>query len=542
MKVGLAQINPTVGDFRGNSSKIQAFYQDAVKQDCGLVVFPELALTGCHPRDLLLRRAFVGAANRALELLARRIGPTPALVGTVTVNQNVPGRCLYNSVALLRNGVVEAIYHKRLLASHDMFDEDRYFEPGDQAGYFDLEGGARVGIAIGDDLWNDEDFWEDRRSPLDPVRELIDAGCNLIVSPAASPWALGRDKLRRAMIETVARDEQIPVLLCNMVGGNDHVILDGSSLGVTEEGAPLAYGVAFEEQLLLADVGGGPVAEEQGISEEEQLLDALVMGTHDFLSKCGVRRALLGLGGTLNSAVAAVIVSRAMGPANVVGVVLPSRGSDPGAIEDSRALAEKLGIEFQSLPVEEAFQSVRAQAGKSMSAAPQDATEDALLTRLRGLLLAAVAERQRAVVISTGDKSDFAIGRLETGGAFAPLGDVPKTIVARLAEFINHEEEIISPGTFTRAAGGELGEARREADANPTSQLLDGVLGRYIEEDCPIDEIVGDGFERALVRDLARRADQAEARRQQNPPCLKVTPRAFGPGRRLPIAQRFSEW
>lgn len=537
MKVGLAQINPAVGDFRGNVSKIQTFYQDAVKQDCGLVVFPELALTGCHPRDLLLRRAFANAANKALETLARRIGKVPALVGTVTVNPDSPGRCLFNSVALLRNGAVEALFHKRLLASHETIDEDRYFEPGSEAAFFDVEG-ARVGVAIGDDLWNDADFWEDRRTALDPVQELIAQGCNLIVSPAASVWSLGKDKLRRSMLETITRDDGMPVLICNMVGSADGLIFDGASIAMSDAGL-LAVGAAFEEQLLIADVGAGAIAEDSESSEEEQLLGGLIMGTRDFMAKSGHRKALVPLDG-LNGAVAAVIAARALEPRNVIGVIVATKGSDAAEMADSRSLAEKLGIELQSFDAEESLQCLRSLAGKSISPAPQDAAEDHLAGRLCGLLLALASEKQRAAFVLASDKSDLALGRVgpqgDGAGALAILGDVPKTIVSRLAEFINHEEEVIPSAILTRAVAAEGGEGQ----LNPS--LVDAVVARYIDEDTPIDEIVSAGFDRSVVRDLARKIDQAESLRRQAPPCLKVTSRSFGPERRMPIAQRFSEW
>ncbi|MCC6356813.1 MAG: hypothetical protein IT577_23235 [Verrucomicrobiae bacterium] len=538
MKVGLAQINPAVGDFRGNLTKIQTVYQDAVKQDCGLVVFPELALTGCHPRDLLLRRAFANAANKALETLARRIGKVPALVGTITVNPASPGRCLFNTAALLRNGAVEALFHKRLLASHDTFDEDRYFEPGTESAFFDADG-SRVGVAIGDDLWNDADFWEDRRAALDPVQDLIAQGCNLIVSPAASAWSLGKDKLRRAMLETMTRDDGLPVLICNMVGCADGVIFDGASIAMSDAG-PLAVGASFEEQLLIADIGGGAIAEDSDSTEEGQLLDGLIMGTRDFMAKSGHRKAVVPLDG-LGGAVAAVVAARAIEPRNVIAVAVTTKGSDAAEGADNRALAEKLGIEVQTFDAEESLQCLRSLAGKSVTAAPQDAAEDHLPDRLRGLLLALASEKHNAALIVTSDKSDLALGRLAPQGdgaaALAILGDVPKTIVSRLAEFINRDEDLIPPSILTRPATGGSGDGDP-----PNPSLLDAVVARYVDEDTPIDEIVSAGFDRSVVRDLARKIDQAEALRQQGPPCLKVTSRSFGPERRMPIAQRFSEW
>lgn len=537
MKVGLAQINPAVGDFRGNLSKIQSFYQDAVKQDCDLVVFPELALTGCHPRDLLLRRAFATAANKALETLARRIGKVPALVGTITVNPNSPGRCLFNSVALLRNGSVEALFHKRLLASHDTVDEDRYFEPGAEAAFFDLQG-ARVGVAIGDDLCNDADFWEDRRTALDPVQELIGQGCNLIISPAASVWSLGKEKLRRAMIEAMVRDDGLPVFVCNMVGSADGLIFDGASLAMSDAG-PLALGAPFEEQLLIADADGGPVMEDPETSEEEQLLSGLVLGTRDFFAKSGHRKALVPLDGA-NGAVATVIAARALEPRNVLGILVNTTGGqDATAPNDARALAEKLGIEILAYDAGDSLGALKATASKSISPAPQDTAEDHLAGRLSSLLMALAAEKQRAALILTCDKSDLALGRIGQHGdgvaALAILGDVPKTIVSRLAEFINRDEEIIPPATLatTPPEGPE---------SHLGANLVDAVVARYVDDDMPIDEIVADGFDRTVVRDLAKKIDQAEALRQQAPPCLKVTSRSFGPGRRMPIAQRFSEW
>lgn len=536
MKVGLAQINAAVGDFRGNTAKIQSYYQDAVRQDCGLVVFPELALTGCHPRDLLLRRAFVSAANKALETLARRIGRVPALVGTVTVNPDSPGRCLFNTVALLRNGAVEALFHKRLLASHDAIDEDRYFEPGVEPATFEADG-VRVGVAIGYDLWNDADFWEDRRSSLDPVQDLLAQGCNVIVNPTACAWSLGKDKLRRAMMDTIAREDGVAVLMCNMVGSADGLIFDGGNMAVSGEGL-LAAGTPFQEQLVIVDLDAPPTTEESQSSEEEQLLEGLILGARDFLSKSGQRKAVVPLAG-LNGAVTAVIAARAMEPKNVVGVVVTTDGAAADDAADARKLAETLGIEFHSLDGTAPLGAVRALVAPPAEPGQEAAqTPDNVSERLSAFLLALASERHLATLLTTPDKTDIALAKgvhADCAGSLAVLGDVPKTIVSRLAEFINRDQEIIPAAIMARVKSNE----GTEGMLNP--HLVDAAVARYVDEDKSVEEIVADGFDRAVLKDLVHKIDQAESLRHKCPPCLNVTSRAFGPGRRMPLVQRFSE-
>lgn len=535
MKVGLAQINPAVGDFRGNSAKIQSFYQDAVRQDCGLVVFPELALTGYHPRDLLLRRSFVSAANKALETLARRIGHVPAVVGTVTVNPNAPGRCLFNTAALLRNGNVEALFHKRLLASHDVVDEDRYFEAGPESGCFDA-GGIRIGVAIGHDLWNDADFWEDRRSALDPVKELVAQDCRVIVNPTACAWSLGKQKLRRAMIDTMAHDDGLEVLVCNLVGSSDGLIFDGGSVAVSDEGL-LASGKAFQEDLVVVDVNAGPIDDEPAPPEEQQLIEGLVLGVRDHLSKAGQRKAIVPLTG-INGAVAAVIVARAADAKNVHGIALKAGGVTEEETQDARALAERLAIDLDTVDAGACVDAVHALVKRDSEAETPGAPNRHPTPKLEAFLLSVAAEKHEAAFISTADKTDMALAGappVDSAGSIAALGDVPKTIVIRLAEFINRDEEIIPPGIIDRA------RPTQDAEGKLNPQLVDAVVARYVDEDMSVDEIVADGFDRTVVKDLVRKIDHAESMRHRSPPCLAVTSRAFGPGRRMPLAQRFTE-
>lgn len=543
MKLALAQINVTVGDLTGNAEKIFKFYQYAVSQGAELVIFPELALTGYPPQDLLLHEAFLKKAEQVLENLKQSIDQVPVLLGTVTRNEVRPGRPLFNSAVLLQKGEVKQIFHKRLLPTYDVFDEDRYFEPGKSSDYFECQG-KRIGVSICEDIWNDKDFWKDRRYAKDPIEELKQKGCELIVNLSASPWHWQKEKVRYEMLKTVATGEKIAVALCNLLGGNDQLIFDGHSVCFNATGECLAQAKGFEEELILVDMTKDVSEVELG-DNFENLFKALVLGTRDYVQKCGFQKVLIGLSGGIDSALVAVIAAEALGAENVMGVSLPSRFSSEGSLLDAESLAKNLGIAYEVISIEEPFQSVQRQCAKIFDSLPWDVTEENMQSRLRGLVLMALSNKFSSLVLTTGNKSELAVGYCtlygDMCGALAVLADVPKTKVYELARWINREKEIIPKASITKAPSAELRADQTDQDTLPPYEVLDEVLGRYVEHNQSFEMMTQAGLEPNLVKTIMRWVTINEYKRQQAALGLKVTSRAFGRGRRMPIAHRFRE-
>ncbi|MBX7157652.1 MAG: NAD+ synthase [Verrucomicrobiae bacterium] len=542
MKLALAQINTTVGDLAGNAEKVLKFYQQAVLQGAELVVFPELALTGYPPQDLLLHEAFLQKAEQTLAGLQKAIGEVPALVGTIKKNESRPGRPLFNAAVLLQDGDIKKVFHKRLLPTYDVFDEDRYFEPGKSSDYFEWQG-KRVGVSICEDIWNDKDFWKDRRYVKDPIEELKQKGCTLIVNLSASPWHWQKEKVRYEMLKTVAKGEKISVVLCNLVGGNDQLVFDGHSVCFNATGECLAQAKGFEEQLVMVDM-------EQRTDVQlgdglENLFQALVLGTRDYVQKCGFQKVVLGLSGGIDSALVAVIAVHALGAENVMGVSLPSRFSSEGSLSDAEILTKNLGIIYKVIPIEESFQSVQKQCAKVFEELPWDVTEENMQSRLRGLILMALSNKFHFLVLTTGNKSELAVGYCtlygDMCGALAVLADVPKTKVYELARWINREKETIPQASITKAPSAELRPDQTDQDTLPPYEILDEVLTRYVEHNQSFENMVQAGLEPNLVKKIMRWVTINEYKRQQAALGLKVTSRAFGRGRRMPIAHRFHE-
>lgn len=543
VKLALAQLNTTVGDLSGNSAKIRDAYRRAVAAGADLVLTPELAITGYPPRDLLAKRRFVSDNLRALDDLARTVGTTALVVGYVEVNPSRPGREWFNAMAWIEHGTVVARRFKTLLPTYDVFDEDRYFQPAESNEPFRW-GGVRFGLTICEDIWSAQEKWSLHRYPRDPVREL--GNVDWLLNISASPFHLGKDRLRREMLQAVARDYRVALAYCNQVGGNDELIFDGHSIVLDASGRVLAQAPGFREDLLLVDVEGAAPITLPETSDIELLHAALVLGLRDYVQKCGFRSVVLGLSGGIDSAVTACLAVEALGAENVTGVSMPSQFSSKGSVEDARELAKNLGIRWLMLPIQEAFEAMKRTLAPVFAGLPEDTTEENLQARLRGNILMALSNKFGHLLLTTGNKSELAVGYCtlygDMAGGLAVIADVPKTRVYELARYINRQHDWIPAACLTKPPSAELRPNQTDQDTLPPYDVLDAILTRYVEETKSAAEIVTEtGFDEKLVRDIVRKIDLNEYKRKQAPPCLRVTTKAFGIGRRVPIAQRYVE-
>ena len=544
MKLALAQINTTVGDLRGNVDRIQAAYRDAVASGADLVLLPELATTGYPPRDLLLREQFVAANLAALDTLAATTGETGMVVGFVGRSAGGPGRALTNSVALLHRGRIAAIRTKTLLPTYDVFDEDRYFEPATDNAPVEFRG-WRLGLTICEDVWNDEDFWDERRYRRNPAVELAAAGADVLLNCSASPWHLGKSQARHGLLSRLASKTARPVAYCNLVGGNDELIFDGGSVVFDAQGRLIAEAQRFSEQLLLLNLAHASPVKPNQPAEEEQLYQALTLGLRDYLHKCGFKSALLGLSGGIDSALTACLAVSALGAENVRGVSLPSVFSSSGSLDDARRLAENLGIRYDVLPIQPPFEAVKAQLRDAFAGRAEDLTEENIQARLRGVTLMALSNKFGSLLLTTGNKSELAVGYCtlygDMCGGLAVIADVPKTMVYRIARWVNREQEIIPAASITKPPSAELRPNQTDQDSLPPYEVLDAILDAYVVQLKSPAEIIASGVPEADVRRVVRLIDFSEYKRRQAAPGLKVTSKAFGVGRRIPIAQRYRE-
>jgi NAD+ synthetase len=544
MKVALGQINTTVGDLTGNETKIRAAYARGVAAGAEIVVVPELATTGYPPRDLLLRGSFVHRNLEVLARLAAETGPVGLLVGYVGQNPTRPGRETTNSVALLGNGKCLATRAKTLLPTYDVFDEDRYFEPA-SANEPVVFNGRKIGLAICEDFWNDEDFWPDRRYRRNPALELCAAGAEILFNVSASPWHLGKNRTRHAMLANLAAKVARPLVYCNLVGGNDELVFDGCSLVLNRHGALVARGTMFAEDTILADTEATAELPAEPVSDEEKVYRALVLGLRDYLAKCGFESAVLGLSGGIDSALTACLATDALGREHVWAVSLPSQFSSRGSLDDARALAANLGIRHDVIPIQAAFASLKDQLAPLFAGRSEDVTEENLQARLRGVILMALSNKFGSIVLTTGNKSEMAVGYCtlygDMCGGLAVISDVPKTMVYRLARWANRAREIIPLPSLTKPPSAELRPNQTDQDSLPPYDMLDAILEAYVVECRPVADIIAVGFPETTVRQVVRLIDRSEYKRRQAAPGLKVTSRAFGLGRRIPIAQRFLE-
>ena len=547
MFIGLLQLNPTIGAFAANREKLVRAYADAVARGAEFVLAPELFLCGYPPRDLLLREDFVAANLAALAETAKSIGEIPLCLGYVEKNSARPGRALQNAAAVLQNGKIIWRTAKSLLPTYDVFDEDRYFEPAPQVEPFVFQG-RKIGITICEDIWNDEDFWPERIYRRDPVRELIAQGAELIFNLSASPWHDGKEKTRLEMLRRVARDEKIPLAQVNAVGANDELIFDGHSVALDANGEVLALGKGFVEEVivveLLPEVRGQKSEVRSEFSPREELLfAALSLGIRDYVRKCGFKSVLLGLSGGIDSALIAVLAADALGAENVLGVAMPARYSSSGSLTDAELLAKNLGLRYEVLPIEPVFNAVEAQLQKVFAGTKPNEAEENIQSRLRGVTLMALANKFGALVLTTGNKSEMAVGYCtlygDMNGALAPIADVLKTDVYKIAKWVNRDREIIPNDSISKPPSAELRPGQKDQDSLPPYEILDAILDLYVVKNLGKADIVARGFDAVVVNDVVNKINFSEYKRRQAAPGLKVSPRAFGMGRRLPVAQQF---
>ena len=547
MKIGLLQINSTIGAFAANREKLLAAYADAVARGAEFCIAPELFLCGYPPRDLLLREDFVAANLVALAETATGIGEIPLCVGYVEKNSERPGRALKNTAAVLQSGKIIWTTTKSLLPTYDVFDEDRYFEPAKKVEPF-VFNGKKIGITICEDIWNDEDFWPERLYRRDPVKELVAQGAEIILNLSASPWHDGKEKTRLEMLRRVARDEKVPLAQVNAVGANDELIFDGHSVALDAHGDVLALGKGFAEEVLVVNLGKTFNAQHstfniQFPAREELLFSALSLGIRDYVRKCGFKSVILGLSGGIDSALIAVIAADALGAENDWGVSLPARYSSTGSLTDAEKLARHLGIRYDVLPIEPVFNAVEAQLQKVFAGTKPNEAEENIQSRLRGVTLMALSNKFGALVLTTGNKSEMAVGYCtlygDMNGALAPIADVLKTDVYKISQWVNRDREIIPADSITKPPSAELRPGQKDQDSLPPYEILDAILDWYVVKNLGKAEIVARGFDAAVVNDVVNKINFSEYKRRQAAPGLKVSPRAFGMGRRIPVAQRF---
>jgi NAD+ synthase/NAD+ synthase (glutamine-hydrolysing) len=543
LRLALLQINPTAGDLDGNSSLIIAGARAAQAQGADLMVTPELALMGYLPRDLLMNRGFIRRGCEKLSHIARELKDAPPLlVGVATPNPSDVGRPLYNSAVLLHKGAVGQAFHKSLLPTYDVFDEDRYFEPFQGTQLLELDG-VRLGISICEDVWNDRDFWKRRRYHQDPIEALAKAGAQAIVNLSASPFTVGKQTLREEMLGHMARKYGLPVAIVNQVGANDDLIFDGRSSVFDAQGKLFARAKGFAEDVLAVDLlaGKGEIASDDFLPEAE-IWNALVLGVRDYARKTRFRKVLLGLSGGIDSALTAAIAADAMGPENVLGVMMPSRYSSQGSVDDSVELARNLGIQTMLLPISDIMKTYDGVLADAFAGLNPDVTEENIQSRIRGNLLMALSNKFGSLLLTTGNKSEMSVGYCtlygDMNGGLAVIADLPKMMVYRVARWRNQRGPAIPESTITKAPSAELRPDQTDQDSLPPYNLLDEILELHVEQCRSAEEIIAEGYDENTVRRVLRLVRIAEFKRKQAAPVLKVTSRAFGTGWRMPIVRQ----
>jgi NAD+ synthetase len=540
MKIGFAQINPTVGDLGGNFEKIAAAYERLAAAGAELVLTPELAITGYPPQDLVFKSQFVPQNLEILEKLQARLRGAALLVGFVERNQG-RGKPFHNAAALLQPGAAISKTYKSLLPTYDVFDEDRYFEPARAVAPLML-GDKKIGVTICEDIWT-EHYLPRPLYDIEPVRALVDQGAEIILNLSASPFSLNKAAIRREMVSALARAHSRPICYCNAVGGNDQLVFDGNSIAVNSSGELVAQLPGFRTAEEVIDTKAAQPFDLGDSERSSDLFAALSLGVRDYLNKCGFKTAVLGLSGGIDSAVVAAIAVEALGPENVIGVAMPSPYSSQGSIDDALALAENLGIKCLQIPIANAFAAFKAQFTEIFAGRPEDTTEENMQARLRGMILMSLSNKFGHIVLSTGNKSELAVGYCtiygDMAGGLAVISDVPKTMVYELARWMNRDREIIPKSTIEKPPSAELKPGQKDQDSLPPYEVLDEILRLYVEENLSARDIVAHGFDEKTVRWVQRRVDINEYKREQAAPGIKVTSRAFGVGRRMPIAQRY---
>ena len=557
MKICLAQINPTVGAFEQNVKKICRFINTAKKKGADLIVFPEMCIVGYPPKDLLELSGFVDSNLKALEEVRNNVTGISAIVGFVDRNAGQRGKNLYNAAAYINNKEIVSRHYKSLLPTYDVFDEDRYFEPAHSISLAKISG-RKSGISICEDAWGANIIWHGKIHHKDPVESMIRQGAEIIINISASPFTIGKQDERLKMLTSHAKKYNVPIIFVNQIGGNDDLVFDGNSLVINKKGVIVDKALSFEEDLLMVEFKGSDVSAggskpgsvgkrtQAGADEGEieSVYKALVLGTRDYVRKCGFKKAVIGLSGGIDSAVTAVIAARALGKGKVLGVTMPSGFSSKGSVKDSKALAKRLGIAFENIPIKSVYNAYTKTLSGVFTGLPFDVTEENLQARIRGKILMAISNKHGYLVLTTGNKSELAVGYCtlygDMCGGLAVISDIPKTMVYDIAEYINRRKEVIPIHTIEKPPSAELRPDQKDQDSLPPYDILDGVLKAYVEESRDIDDIIGRGFNEALVKDIIKKVDTNEYKRKQAAPGLKVTSKAFGTGRRMPLAQRYT--
>jgi NAD+ synthetase len=543
MKIGIAQINPLVGDFAGNAAKIVDRAEEARGRGCDLVVFSELVLSGYPPRDLLENDDFVQAGLAALAHLVKRIQGIGVVCGYVDRNPAPEGKPLFNAAALFDNGRILQRACKRLLPTYDVFDESRYFEPGTDTSVVEFKG-SRLALTICEDVWNDKEIFQRPLYHSDPVAAMSAAGADLLINVAASPFDLAKPAFRERMLAAAARKYRLPVIFANQVGGNDSLVFDGSSSAFDREGRLVVRANEFVEDLVVFDTDSltGEIRP-QSASTAEAVYQALVCGTRDYVTKCGFSKVVIGLSGGIDSALVACIAADALGPANVHTVFMPSRYTSRDNFVDTQSLAANLGTGYQVIAIDEIFATFARALCPDFDPARPGITEQNIQARIRGTLLMGISNRDGALVLSTGNKSELAVGYCtlygDMNGGLAAISDVPKTLVYEISRHLNRRGEIIPRRIIDKVPSAELAPDQTDQDDLPPYDLLDRILEGYVERSRSAADLAAEGFDRELVQDVIRRIDRSEYKRRQAAPGIKVTAKAFGEGRRVPLAKRF---
>ena len=553
MRVGLAQINTTVGDLTGNRDKIISIYQQMVSDGAELVIFPELAVCGYPPRDLLFKRRFGDDTEEVLLEIAGVTGPVPLIVGTLERNPSRDGRSFFNAAAVCHDGTIQAFGRKCLLPTYDVFDEDRYFEPAPLPTVFNYQG-RKIGLTICEDIWAKTEITMRSLHRFDPVEWMSGENVDLMINLSASPWHHGKNRMRHTLVSDAAEELRCPVAYVNAVGGNDELVFDGRSVVVGAAGEIRGGLPAFAESTEIVEVplkGDTPSEETVAATrihasfeqnEMADIHDALVLGLRDYAHKCGFRQALVALSGGIDSAVVAVIATEAFGPENVIGVSLPSAISSQHSKDDARTLAENLGIRFNTVEIAQAVASCETALGPLFAGREPDVTEENIQARIRGVLMMALSNKFGALLLTTGNKSEIAVGYCtlygDMCGGLAVISDVFKTQVFALSRWINRDREIIPLNTIEKPPSAELRPGQEDQDSLPPYDELDAILRGYVEQGLSRRDLVAQGFAEAVVNDVVRKVDLNEYKRKQAAPGLKITPLAFGVGRRIPIVQK----
>ena len=551
MRIAIAQLNPIVGDIEGNAQRILEAAQTAFNQGAELLLTPELSLCGYPPRDLLLNLGFVEKMSQQLQLLSQQLPEKLAvLVGFVEKNPSATVRGekpLFNSIVLLKSQEIKQIFTKRLLPTYDVFDEDRYFASGKESQYFQLtENNFKIGVTICEDVWNDEQFWGQRQYAVNPIADLANLGVDLIVNLSASPYSVGKQKLRESLLSHSATRYNLPIVYVNQVGGNDDLIFDGDSVAFNRQGEVIYRAQAFTSSLELIEFNQDllpAVIHPLPVDEDEEIYQALVLGVRDYVQKCGFKRVIFGLSGGIDSSLVAAIATDALGTENVLAVMMPSPYSSDHSISDAVALVNNLGIKSEKLAIKEIMTAYDQLLEPLFAGTDFGIAEENLQSRIRGNLLMALSNKFGHLLLSTGNKSEMAVGYCtlygDMNGGLAVIADVPKTRVYSLCRWLNRHGEIIPLNVINKAPSAELKPNQKDQDSLPPYEILDAILALLIDRHQSAEQIIAAGFEPEIVQKVIKLVKNAEFKRKQAPPVLKISDRAFGTGWRMPIASRW---